>query len=493
MIAFDADDFKAPSNNNFSWLHTPVGAPRGVVVFVVQWSSITDDVTAVTYGGVAMARLPGADGFRTLGTGETGAVYAYFLGSGIPVGPQTVAVTSGGQFKCAVSNTVTAAADTEVDSSNSAAPGIIANPSLSVPTTASRNTEIFYALMSGIGIAITTVESGSTHQGSADIGSQIALFARKSHTGGSTTIGYTAASDDVCHAAVAIGEVAGGTVHFPPQGLATAAGISPTASVAPAPGVALALGVAPTPSALSEAAGVGIAVASGIEPSAPTFDVAPQGLAVALGIAPSQRAGAPPGVATALGVTPTSTARAFPPAGRATAIGIGPTITATAPPGSAAALGIEPGAAAAVEPGAFAAAGQPVGTTVGAPTGSAIATGVVPSSTTVLAAGVGTAIAAGVVPAVSVPAGVASATGDHVGPTARTQLTMTVVAALGVSPAPSVPVDVAVAVATGIEPGDRVRVIFPTHSSGHKPGGGGGSLGGVNEGHIQQPIRGSAR
>lgn len=491
MIAYDAQSIRGVVQNNFSFTHTPVGNPRGATVILVQWGSVTDDVSAVTYGGVAMTRLPGADGFRTLASGETGAVYIYHVGAGLPSGPQSVAVTAGAVFKCAICNTVTAASDTEVDASSSAAPGIVANPSLSVPTTTGRQTEIFYGLCSGLGSVITTAETGSTHQGGADVGLATAMFARKTHTGGTTTIGYTASSDDVCHGAVAIGEVAGGTVDFPPQGVATASGISPSGSVGAPQGVAVAGGVTPAASQITEAAGVAVAVATGIAPS----EVIPMvpGVAVALGIAPGQRAGVAPGVAVATGITPSSAAQQFLEVGSASGLGVAPSAAARAPAGAAATVGVEPGAAAAVTPGAFAAAGQPASTAVGVPPAAAIATGVTPSSTTYAAAGVGVAVATGLAATVSVPAGTATATGDHTGPSARTQLTMSLATALGVDPTASVPVGTAVAVATGITVGETIIFVFPTHSSGHKPGGGGGSLGGVGVGHIQQPIRGSAR
>lgn len=232
-----------------SWTHNPVGTPRGVVVRIVQDVSTTDAVTGVTYGGVAMTRLPGADGFRTLGTGETGAVYLYFLGSTIPTGSQTVAATLSGPAtvsRAYICSTVTAAGDTEVDVSNSAAPGLTSNPSLTVNTTSGRGTVIYYALFSGLGSVITTAESGSTHEDGVDFGLQTALFARKAHSGGSTTIGYTASSDDVCHAAIAIGEVLITTVEPTSVG---------SAEAVPSPTIAKSNTVAPSGVTPGEAVG----------------------------------------------------------------------------------------------------------------------------------------------------------------------------------------------------------------------------------------------
>lgn len=89
-IALDVVTSKALTNNSTTWTHTPVGTPRGVIVFCHEDEDLTDVITAVTYGGVAMSRLQfAAAAGDSLNSGE----YAYFLGSGIPAGAQTVAVT----------------------------------------------------------------------------------------------------------------------------------------------------------------------------------------------------------------------------------------------------------------------------------------------------------------------------------------------------------------------------------------------------------------
>jgi hypothetical protein len=77
-----------------SWTHTPSGTPNGVLVFIVQLSD-GDDISGVTYGGVAMEEVSGSPVIRT----ADGAVYAYFLGSGVPSGAQTVTATVNGLSK----------------------------------------------------------------------------------------------------------------------------------------------------------------------------------------------------------------------------------------------------------------------------------------------------------------------------------------------------------------------------------------------------------
>lgn len=96
---------------NPSGTHTPVGIPRAVIVVLGQYTGFTDNVSAVSYGGVPMTRViaQGAD----QDFDKWSAIY--FLGSGIPTGPRTVAVTwAGTNFKYVACVTYTADSDTEV-------------------------------------------------------------------------------------------------------------------------------------------------------------------------------------------------------------------------------------------------------------------------------------------------------------------------------------------------------------------------------------------
>lgn len=132
-VAFDA--YTSPGGaigtGNLSWTHTPVGAPKGVLVFVNQYFESTDHVTAVTYGGVALTRVDLA-----VFTGDN-AVYAYFLGAGIPTGDQTVAVTAGTSAGNKRATCITVTADTDLSVMDSAKQAATAsNPSVSLDITA---------------------------------------------------------------------------------------------------------------------------------------------------------------------------------------------------------------------------------------------------------------------------------------------------------------------------------------------------------------------
>jgi len=105
-VAHDAvSNSTVAQTGNLSWTHTPVGTPAGAVVGISQDVTTADQVSGVTYGGVTMTRL---GSIASSGGGDLGRSYLYFLGSGVPGGAQTVAVTvSGAASKSASAATIT--------------------------------------------------------------------------------------------------------------------------------------------------------------------------------------------------------------------------------------------------------------------------------------------------------------------------------------------------------------------------------------------------
>lgn len=208
-VAHDASSFSAAWATATAQVtaHTPVGTPRGVAIRIVQSGSGADEISDVTYGGVAMTRVR----FTARTVTETGAVYLYFLGSNVPTGVQDASVTSTGTTsKRYATVTVTADRDTVVDADNGADAGIIANPSLTLDYSDGRASWMgYYAIFSGLAAPVTTVAAGDSHQLGHDFGAASGMWSRKASSGSggnSTTMGYTAASDDVCHAGLIIAE-----------------------------------------------------------------------------------------------------------------------------------------------------------------------------------------------------------------------------------------------------------------------------------------------
>jgi len=215
-LVFDAASIVARGPTERSWTHTPNGTPRAILVYIGQNVGSGDEVTGVTYGGVAMTRaryLAGVSG------DEDGAVYAYFLGASVPTGPQTVVVSvdATGSDKGAVALSYTASADVEVDATNILDQASGANPSLTLATSAGVETAVSAAIHHG-NQAVTNLGAGAGYTKpfngtGSDFGSQIWGVETKdaNHSGGNVTVDWTISNSDDAHmVAVAIKEVAAG-------------------------------------------------------------------------------------------------------------------------------------------------------------------------------------------------------------------------------------------------------------------------------------------
>jgi hypothetical protein len=218
-VAFDA--FSSASDaggaSNLAWTHTPVGTPRGVLVWIVMTGYTPSGTNAVScnYGGVDMG-APIAEAIKT--TGEVGSVVFYFLGSGIPTGAQTVtfdklasAVTFGGAIS------LTGAANTEVvDSDATINSDSATNPSVTL-SLAGRTSFAGIGFFSGQGAdtGITPLSSW-TSRAEHDYGAAVAaVYSYDTIGAADVTAGWTQAADDAIAVAVAVSEVAaGGTVLF---------------------------------------------------------------------------------------------------------------------------------------------------------------------------------------------------------------------------------------------------------------------------------------
>lgn len=110
-MAVAHDAFSQPSGTQtgtFSWTHTPVGTPKGVLVFIDREDGSGDAVDAVTYGGVSLGEVTTAND----SAGETSTASVWFKGSGLPTGAQTVQIVTHSGVWYAGSITVTASGDT---------------------------------------------------------------------------------------------------------------------------------------------------------------------------------------------------------------------------------------------------------------------------------------------------------------------------------------------------------------------------------------------
>ena len=227
-------DFTTTANGSAT--HTPVGTPRGVLVLIAQNVTASDLISGVTYGGVTMTRL--TNGFATDAATEIGAVYAYYLGAGIPTGAQTVAptVSSGTDAKTWWCMTVTAKGDTEV-----AASGVLngdqTNPSITLATVPGFQGITFAIQWSGVNTP-TSMTAGAGYakfahatSGGRDFGTQTACAEWKQSTGANVIANTTTGADDCAFCAGAIREKILPTTFNNYQHVSADSGISTTEKI----------------------------------------------------------------------------------------------------------------------------------------------------------------------------------------------------------------------------------------------------------------------
>lgn len=181
------------------------------MIVLIGGTAETNEITAVTYGGVALSAVSGSPNAKA--TGETGIVQAFFLGSGVPSGAQTVAYTTSGstvthQGYCV---TVTATASTEVVATNVA----INSDSQADPSSTlglSGRTcfccELIYSGQAAIA-SITPFSGWTSQHEAAASGDTLAYYTYDTVGSSDVTVGWTQTADDALMIAVAVSEVAG--------------------------------------------------------------------------------------------------------------------------------------------------------------------------------------------------------------------------------------------------------------------------------------------
>jgi hypothetical protein len=208
-VAFDAgsNSGAVTSTTDPSWTHTPVGTPAGVVVFVNQANATNVTIDGVTYGGSALSLVAGSRATDT--TGEPGYVEAWFLGSSVPTGAQTVTVsTTNAGIKTCTAVTVTASGDTEVT-------GVATEENDQVLTEenvddGSPGTNSLRLAAAYTGLPdIPSAGANSTSTSGHDHGARAFGVVYETTAGqGSRPVGFSASSDDVAAVYLAIREPA---------------------------------------------------------------------------------------------------------------------------------------------------------------------------------------------------------------------------------------------------------------------------------------------
>ena len=189
----------------FTFLHTPVAFPVGVVVLVSQ-ADATERIVApnVTYGGVAL------NSGTTLAdaAGEHGRVYMFSHPVvTIPSGPQTVSIGHDGNsvVKHVVCVTITGAGTVRLQTSSLFGGLDVANPSINL--TSPRLSLGYGVLFSGHDdVASITEAVTQTRMFSVDFGTKVAVYSRTLTPATGTILSWTAASEDTASTGAAMAE-----------------------------------------------------------------------------------------------------------------------------------------------------------------------------------------------------------------------------------------------------------------------------------------------
>jgi hypothetical protein len=202
----DAGTTGSVSVASFSWTHTPVGTPRGVLIFVYT-NTGTDYATSVTYGGVSVPRV--ANAIASDVAGESGTTSTFFLGHDIPTGAQTVVVNRPNDVVAvyATAVTVTALCDTEVGPNITLLQSDQAMSEQSVNDGSPGTNSLRFAGVNWGGNPIPTVGANSTAIANASInyGARTARTVQETTAGqGARLVGFTTASDDVAAVHLAV-------------------------------------------------------------------------------------------------------------------------------------------------------------------------------------------------------------------------------------------------------------------------------------------------
>ena len=213
-VAYDAfgSGSDAGGSANLTWTHTPVGTPRGVLVWIIQTGFTPSGTNAVScsYGATDMGS-PVAEIVKT--TGEVCTVTFYFLGASVPTGAQTVTFDPvASAVKLGGSITLTADTDTEiVDSDATINSDSSANPSVTL-SLAARTCFAAIGFFSGQGAdtgitPLTSWTSRLEHDFTPAMG---AVYTYDTVGTTDVTAGWTQTADDAAAIAVAVSEVSAG-------------------------------------------------------------------------------------------------------------------------------------------------------------------------------------------------------------------------------------------------------------------------------------------
>jgi hypothetical protein len=192
-----------------TWTHTPVGIPKGVVVFVGVETPGDFAMTSVTYGGVSMTQITGSPLSDTINA-ETHTAFGYFLGSGLPTGAQTISVSytvSGSAWSVnAAAVTVSGPNNSAIEDTSTATDGGSPSADPTCALTVANDSVCAGILLSGqIATSSVAVGSGMTQITEVDVGNVVQSYLYKTALATTnTSLTWTVASEEWNILAIAI-------------------------------------------------------------------------------------------------------------------------------------------------------------------------------------------------------------------------------------------------------------------------------------------------
>lgn len=211
-VAVDAttEQVRTATTDPFTFSHagqvSGSGGVQGVLVWVINGTISTDEVNAVTYGGVALTQVGNAVDTAT----ELGRCQVWFGGSGLPAGSQTVSVdftSATATDQHIVVQTLTGARDLRLLEAQ------VTNENATNPQHTQRHFGVeamsFCGIYSGLAApGNLAVLSGMTAVHDHDFGAFVSRVDRETTASlTDTLIGYTSAADDVAFVSLSIAEV----------------------------------------------------------------------------------------------------------------------------------------------------------------------------------------------------------------------------------------------------------------------------------------------
>lgn len=204
-IAYDNSAVSSAGTGDISFDIVPVGTVRGLIVYIIT-NVEGDEITSVTADGVSLSEATDSPILNT--TGEDGGAHCFFLGSGIPSGTLTIAVTTSGtattKIACAV--TLTASQNTSVVDTGSVVSNSDDNPATTL-VLGGVSSFCMIGFWTGLGNGSGTPFTNWTNRLSHDYGNQNAGSNTYDIIGTTdVSAGYTAGADDVAMHAIAVRE-----------------------------------------------------------------------------------------------------------------------------------------------------------------------------------------------------------------------------------------------------------------------------------------------